>query len=266
MCKSKLEKTVESFRKLYTILERLHAPGGCPWDQKQTQRSMAPLLLEEAYEAMDAIDRKDRAAASEELGDLMMNVLLTCIVAEKDGDFNAPEVMEKISAKLVHRHPHVFGDVDFGKEEQFLQRWEALKREERKSKNQDTSAVAGIPSALPELMRGLKLVEKLKRSGARLPIFGDPVEKAREGLEALSNLPEDASKEAREAVVGDLILSHIFWCATHEINPEMALKSKLTSLEAAFRRVEAELGDRLDKADTEELQKLWEEHSGEINQ
>ncbi|MFH2000035.1 MAG: MazG family protein [Planctomycetota bacterium] len=262
MHENKTEKTVEAFKELYAILERLHAPGGCPWDQKQTQRSMAPLILEEAYEATDAIDRRDSEATSEELGDLLMNVLLTCIVADKDDDFDTPEVLNKISAKLIHRHPHVFGDVDFGREEQFLRRWEALKRKERKSKNQDTSAVAGIPSALPGLLRALKFVEKLKRSGAKLPIFGDPVEKAKERLALLPSLDADSTKEAKEDAIGDLFLAQVFWCAAQDINPEMALKSKLNHLEKSFRSVEETLGDRLDKADSEELEKLWKKNAG----
>lgn len=246
-------KTTERFQELLLILKRLRAPDGCPWDRKQTCESMAPRIVEEAYEVADAVDSGSSGKMSEELGDLSMNIFLTCLIAEEAGLFDTEEVLRKIAVKLIGRHPHVFGDAGPMEEERFLKVWEELKRRERLEKNEDTSLVAGIPRAMPALLRGLKMAQKLRRANERLPLFRDLEQRIRDGVEALLH---DASG-ADEERVGELMLDLAVLSAERNVDPEKALRRRLNSLGTTFRRVEEALQEGLSDAGIDEIDPLW---------
>jgi len=257
------DETLNACEGLLAILKRLRAPDGCPWDRKQSEQTMAPLILEEAFELADAVaaGRPDKAA--EEMGDLFMNVFMTGLIAEEGGRFTLKEVFDKIAAKLVNRHPHVFGDETNKSVDAVLHRWEDIKRSEREAGNEDASAVAGVPRAMPGLLRAFRVAEKLRRTGADLPPFREPVERAAGFLDQLKGMaPESLPREVMEGVVGELLLALCNAAALLGVNPEMALRRAVSGEEDAFRRAEASLGRRLETAEPEEIDRCWEEDLG----
>lgn len=236
--KDSTPKALQGFENLYKILQKLRSPDGCPWDRKQTEKSMAPLILEEAYEVVDAIEGGDSEKVAEELGDLCMNLFMTCLIAEEKGLFDASSVFSAISAKLVNRHPHVFDDHGPMEEEHFLHLWEKIKREERKSRNQDTSAVAGIPAALPALQRALRLLDKMKRAGIPMPVLEPSEQQCRRLFEDLISMQDIDDATIRDKAAGSLLVDIVLFCVERKINPEMALRAELTDLENKFRELE----------------------------
>jgi MazG family protein len=254
---SDTERAVEAFQRLYEILKRLRGPEGCPWDRKQTQKSMAPLILEEAYEVAEAIEEGGGDAVAEELGDLSMNFLMTCLIASEAGAFETSVVLHKIAEKLVQRHPHVFGGEGPMEEERFLRRWEDIKKSERRSKNKDASVLAGVPKAMPALLRALRMVEKLKRTDADLPVLRKPLERASALLEAFDEAGAGQRSEEDAETIGRLFLCLTVACSDRKINPEMALQAALGRLERTFRCAEAELGDRLGRVEGKEWDRIW---------
>jgi tetrapyrrole methylase family protein/MazG family protein len=252
-----MQKCIEAFEALIVVLKRLRAPEGCPWDRKQTEQTMAPLLLEEAYEAVDAIGSGQDEKMAEELGDLSMNLLMICLIAEERGAFGVEDVFRKITTKLIHRHPHVFKETRRIRVDHVLKQWEELKREERQEQHEDTSAVAGIPGAMPTLLRSIRLVEKIKRTGAALDFLENSGEKVTGLLEAVLTGKEEAGDDADAGAAGELLLAVVLMCLDRKINPEMALRSHLRSLEQAFRALEVALGDRLGNATREEVERIW---------
>jgi MazG family protein len=254
------DETLRACEGLLAILKRLRAPDGCPWDRKQTEETMAPLILEEAFELADAVadGRPDKAA--EEMGDLFMNVFMTGLIAEEGGRFTLKQVFERIASKLVNRHPHVFGDETRDSVDAVLHRWEDIKRGEREASNEDASAVAGVPRAMPGLLRAFRVAEKLRRTGANLPPFRDPLERAAASLDRLRGMkPDSLPREVMAGTVGELFLELCNAAAILGVNPEMALRSAVTHEEEAFRRTEAALGRRLEDAPAEEIDRCWEE-------
>src|SRR5439155_15848559 len=143
------------------LMTTLRGPNGCPWDRKQTLPSLKPFIVEEAYEVIDAIDRQDRRALSEELGDYLLQVVFIAEIARQEGSFDIYDVITGIHDKLVRRHPHVFGDVEAKDAEQVLVNWEKLKNEERKAENK--SVLDGVPQSLPALLKASRLTEKAAR-------------------------------------------------------------------------------------------------------
>lgn len=205
---------------LLELIERLLGPGGCPWDQKQTLASMRPNLMEEAYEVIEAIDLEDNSHMEEELGDLLFNVIFLCRLAKKEGRFTLEDVLTRLVAKLIYRHPHVFGEAECKNGEEVLKQWERIKHIEDKGKNRH-SLLDGIPKNLPSLARAQKMLKKLKKS---------PEQSFFSKMEPTNLSPEELAGER-------------LWELTQEldnqgIQVEQALQKKLTQLEAAYRASE----------------------------
>ncbi len=258
----KKQEAVNAFEELLAILIRLRGPQGCPWDRRQTEKSMAPLILEEAYEATEAIMRGEQDNVAEELGDLSMNVVMTSLIAEERGGFELSEMFKRISRKLVKRHPHVF-EKDGSRaidEKEVLGRWEVIKQGERLEKKQDSSCVAGVPKSMPALLRAVRLLQKLKRTGLDLPLL-----QYRDGgsIGASTVLPfrKNGSKQQQdfEQEAGETLLGQVIACVEGGINPELCLIKQLDSMEKAFRHMEKELGGRLFHVSREEIARLWRE-------
>jgi MazG family protein len=255
---SGFDETLRACEGLLAILKRLRAPDGCPWDRKQTEETMAPLILEEAFELADAVSDGRPEKAAEEMGDLFMNVFMTGLIAEEGGRFTLKEVFDGIAAKLVNRHPHVFGDEGKKSVEAVLHRWEDIKRGEREASNEDTSAVAGVPRAMPGLLRAFRVAEKMRRTGADLPPFREPLQRAEEHLDRLRGMePGSLPREVMEGVVGEILLALCNAAALLGVNPEMALRGAVSREEEDFRRAEAALGRGLQKAPPEEIDREW---------
>src|SRR3954467_2187388 len=173
--------TGERFERAVSIMARLRAPGGCPWDREQTFDSIKPFTLEETYEVLEAIDNRDWDELTGELGDLLLQVLFYAEMAQEEKHFSIDDVLDRLSNKLVNRHPHVFGDVEANTSAEVLKNWEAIKAEEKKKKlesgaaksarpeEQPKSVLAGVSKAMPSLMEAFKLSSRAARVGFEWP-------------------------------------------------------------------------------------------------
>ena len=242
--------------RLLEIVTRLRAPDGCPWDRKQTEQSMAPHLLEETYEALDAIQAEDADESCEELGDVLMNVLMIAQIAGEAGRFDAEDVARAISDKLVRRHPHVFGDVQADDADQVLENWEAIKQKEKG--DAPRSVLAGVPTALPALLRAYRIGEKAARVGFEWPDREGPREKLTEELGELDAALDAGDQDAAEHELGDVLFSVVNLARHAKINPEMALRRTIDRFHARFSFIESELGERLREASLEEMESAWQ--------
>lgn len=245
--------------RLLQIITRLRAPGGCPWDREQTEVTMAPHLLEEAYEAVDAIQAGTPQASCEELGDVLMNVLMIAQIAAEEGRYDAEDVARGIADKLVRRHPHVFGDVRADSADEVLTNWERIKKEEkREAGNAPRGALDGVPANLPALLQASRIGEKASRAGFDWPDLQGPRGKIDEELRELDEAVATGDVAAIERELGDVLFSLVNLARHTGVNPEMALRGTNARFRHRFGRVEAELGDRLADASLEAMEAIWQ--------
>lgn len=268
--------------RLIEIMAALRAPGtGCPWDLEQTFATIAPYTIEEAYEVADAIQRGDLADLKDELGDLLLQVVYHARMAEEENAFSFGDVVEAITAKMIRRHPHVFGDADAraaGMEKGFWSRIKAeekaAKRAERGADAPDASLLDDVPHGLPGLTRAIKLQDKAAKVGFDWPSLGPVFEKLREEFEELSEvaLPADPRGDApdgsavRNAKIeeeyGDLLFVMANVARHLNLDPEAALRAANGKFERRFQHIErrlAEQGRAPEVSSLEEMDALWDE-------
>lgn len=257
--------------RLLEIVRRLRAPDGCPWDREQTLESMAPHLLEEAFEAVDAIRKGLHREACEELGDVLMNVLMLSRIAHEDQRFDHEDVARTVADKLVRRHPHVFGPEAAGtggggkSAEQVLTDWEAIKRAEAAERatadgteERPRSVLDGVPDALPALQRAQRVGEKAARTGFDWPDADGPRRKLDEELDELDEAIAGGEPSAVEDELGDVLFSAVNLARHHGVHAETALQRTIDKFRARFAAVEHELGERLGAAGLDELEAAWQ--------
>jgi ATP diphosphatase len=237
-----------SLSDLVEIMRRLRDPqNGCEWDRAQNFETIAPYTIEEAYEVADAIARGDMADLKDELGDLQLQVVYHARMAEEIGAFAIDDVIAAICAKMIRRHPHIFGD------EAHSPGWETLKAAERHH-HEDKSALAGVAHALPALRRAEKLQRRAARVGFDWPDISGPRAKI---FEELEELDAATSAQEREAELGDLLFSVVNYARHLDIDPETALREAGLRFENRFRRVE-EIADKpLKDMNIDQLEELW---------
>lgn len=256
---------LDAIARVLAIVDRLRASDGCPWDLEQTVASLAPSLVEEAHEAVEAIDQKDDRATTEELGDLLLVVTLIAKVAEQDGGrFDFAAVARTVGEKLVRRHPHVFGEVQVDSSAQALSNWEKIKEEERKDAKKDASALAGVPVALPALQRAARVSAKAVSAGFKWDDARGALAKVKEEVRELEEAFAGGSQERIEAELGDVLLATAFLGSYLGLDPELATRTALRRFEARFRCMEAKLGERLRTAELGEKMRAWEAAKGEV--
>ena len=240
---------------LVEIMRRLRDPQtGCEWDREQTFETIAPYTIEEAYEVADAIERGDMQGLRDELGDLQLQVVYHSRIAEERGAFTIADVMEAISAKMIRRHPHIFG------EDSESPGWEALKAAERGQRD-DTSAIAGVALALPALKRAEKIQSRAARVGFDWPDISGPRAKIDEEL---AEIEAAVTEEEREAELGDLLFSVVNYARHLGIDPETALRQATARFETRFRRVEEIAAKPLKGMDIDALESLWQRAKREV--
>ncbi|MGH7612385.1 MAG: MazG family protein [Candidatus Dormibacteria bacterium] len=225
------DEELAQLRGLFEVMERLRAPGGCPWDRAQTHRSLLPFLLEETYEAIQAIEEGAPAGVAEELGDLLVEVAMHCAIAAQAGQFGIGEVAERARVKMVGRHPHVFspgGEADL---DSVVRNWEDLKREEKPHR---ASRLDGIPTALPALALAAAVLRR--SSQGEPPSAGAAASALRLELEALEAAPADPARTERS--LGSLLLAAVALARAHDVDAEAALRRAATSLRARRRQEE----------------------------
>lgn len=244
----------EAFARVVTVMARLRAPGGCPWDREQTHRSLSRYLLEETYETLEAIDSSDLDALRDELGDLVLQVLFHANIAWEEGSFTIADVCDHLAAKLVRRHPHVFGSVSVSGARDVVERWELQKRTER-----GTDVMDGIPGALPALARAAKLSGRAAGVGFELPDPRAAADKLRGELdEALA--ADDPAALDREA--GDVLFAAAVFARKVGVEPEDALRRANQRFESRFRQIErrvADAGRVLESLSADEWREYWEQ-------
>ena len=290
--------TGERFERAVSIMARLRGPGGCPWDREQTFDSIKPYTLEETYEVLEAIDNRDWDELPGELGDLLLQVLFYAQMAKDQGTFSIDEVLDRLSDKLVDRHPHVFGDVKAETSSEVLRNWEALKAEEKKkrleaggtkaatpkSDEKPESVLAGISAAMPALLEAHKLSSRASRVGFDWPNVQGLFEKLREETEELQEqlkefpapgpqppgrgvagagrpqISEDL-RDRLEGELGDLFFVLVNIARYLSLDPESALKKTNRKFKRRFQWMEEQLraSDRSPQdASMEELESLWQ--------
>lgn len=266
-------KPSSDISRLLEIMAALRTPGtGCPWDLEQDFASIAPYTIEEAYEVVDAIERGDLADLKDELGDLLLQVVFHARMAEEQGAFAFPDVVEAITRKLIRRHPHVFGNARDLSPEDVKGLWDEIKREEKTERRaardrmgmpletHETGFLGGIPAALPALTRAQKLTAKAAKVGFDWPDAAQVIDKIHEELEEVKEASSSGERDRIEDEIGDLLFSVTNLARHFDIDPERALRGTNAKFERRFKAIEKALEDQgksLDEATLDEMEKLW---------
>jgi MazG family protein len=289
-----MSTTGERFERAVSIMERLRAPGGCPWDREQTFDSIKPYTLEETYEVLEAIDNRDWPELAGELGDLLLQVLFYSEMAKEQSSFSIDDVLDRLSTKLIDRHPHVFGDAKADTSDDVKRNWEAIKVEERKKKqgseqasasttNEKHSILGGVSSAMPSLLEAHKLSSRAAQAGFDWPniegLFDKLHEETAELSRELAHFPEPGPRPQGRGVagsgrtsvpeqlqsrleeeVGDLFFVLVNVARYLSVDPESALRKTNRKFKRRFQWMEDRLfesGRSPDQASMEELEDLW---------
>jgi MazG family protein len=251
-------QTHAAMDRLIGIVARLRGPDGCPWDREQTLDSLRPYLIEESYELLESLDADDPDHHREELGDVLLQVLLQARIREEMGAFSFTDVAQGLADKLVHRHPHVFGDVTVRDARDVVRNWEAIKSREKPERA--GSALDGVPVALPSLQRAQRVQTRASRVGFdwpdAAPVLDKVVEELGETREAIAGgAPERVGEE-----LGDLLFSVVNLARVHGVNAEEALRRATQRFIRRFRAVEVQVrqaGRNVRDCSLEELDALW---------
>lgn len=258
----------KAFDELIAVMGRLRAPGGCPWDAEQTYVSLAPYLLEEAYETFDAIHEADEsgdtAHLTEELGDLLLQVVFHSTIATEKGDFTIDEVAAGITKKLILRHPHVFGDEKLENAKDVLDNWDTLKANERKANGKaepaKESVLNDVPVHFPALLEGLKISKKAAKTGFDWENIDQIFEKISEEIAELKSAIEDGNEENISEEIGDVLFTVVNLARRLDVEPESALKRTNRKFRKRFGFIEKELaasGKKPDQSNLLEMDELW---------
>lgn len=262
----------QSVDQLREIISRLRAPGGCPWDREQTAFSLRPSLVEEAYEVVDAIEREDAADLQEELGDLLINILMQAEIASEQNNFSLDAIADTASEKLIRRHPHVFGDSSAQSSEAVLTQWEEIKRAERAAKvgkggsgEPPPSLLDGVARAFPALVRAQKIQKKAAKAKFDWERPKDVVEKIREELVEVEAELSDAGREGAEErlseEMGDLLFAVVNLARALSIDSETALQAATDKFMKRFAFMESIIPSEKSFSDLSlaEMNALWDQ-------
>lgn len=227
----------------------------CPWDKKQTIHSLRSLTIEETYELADAIIQEDYKGIKEELGDLLLHILFYSKIGSEQQAFTLQEVIETISEKLIHRHPHIYGDVKVENDEEVKQNWEKLKRQEGKK-----SLLEGVPNSLPAMVKALRMQDKTRQVGFEWKHIDQVWDKVEEEMSELkSAVDSHASITEIELELGDVFFALINYARFLKLDPETALEKVNQKFKNRFQYIEQHAGKPLDEMSLEEMDVLWNE-------
>ena len=245
---------------LLEIMRSLRAPGGCPWDAEQNHESIRKNLIEETYEVVEAIDKKDSGMLLEELGDLLMQVVFHAQMEEEKGVFNFDDVADGVCKKLIERHPHVFGEVEVSGVDDVLDNWDAIKRR-KKGQKKGSEPMLSVPRELPALMRAAKIQQKASAVGFDWPDVSGAYDKIIEETQELRKAVESGVQDDVIEELGDLLFSVVNVSRFLKCDAEEALTAASDKFINRFIRVEQlakENGVDMEKASLEKLDKLWD--------
>jgi len=262
MTDSKKHDKEQTFSALVDVIHRLRAPGGCPWDREQTHESLKPFIIEEAWELCDAIDGKKTADICEELGDLLLQILLQAEIAAEEKSFDIKDVCNGIKNKLIHRHPHVFADTSVRGSSEVVANWENIKKTEKKDR---TGHLSGIPDSFPALFMAHTLSRRASRVGFDWKNARDVRDKVDEELKELEQAVSSGNTQDIENELGDLLFSIANYARHLDVEPEQALRKACRKFRSRFELMENELkaqGTGLTDTGVDLLNELWEKAKG----
>jgi len=247
---------------LLSLIRTLRSPAGCPWDRAQGRKDLGRYLINEAYEVLDALAEDRPAAVREELGDLLFQILFLVVLAEEEGSFGLADVTAEVSAKMIRRHPHVFGDVTVRDAAEVKFNWEEIKKGEKGEAGEKRGLLDGIPRSLPALRKAQEAGRRAARAGFDWTGTEGVLEKIREETRELEEALAAGSKERTGEEIGDLLFSVVNLARHVSVDAEDALGTTVRKFRHRFRYIEQELGRRgrpLAAATLEEMDRLWEE-------
>jgi len=254
LSKRKLEDLIE-------IMAKLRGNPGCPWDKAQTHESLKPYVIEEAHEVVDAIDRKSSKDLIEELGDLLLQIVFHCRIAQERGDFDIGDVIEGICEKMIRRHPHIFGHVTVDGTQQVLRNWEEIKREEKDMKSEAESMMS-LPKSLPALMKAFKVQEKAARVGFDWDDVKGALDKVYEELDELQEVYNAGNSDKIREEMGDLLFACVNVARFLQVEPELALNDAVKKFINRFNFIEeaaAKFDKDLKDMSLQEMEELWQQ-------
>ena len=249
------------FEALLSLMGRLRGEGGCPWDREQTRDSLKPYLIEETYEALEALDEGQTDHIVEELGDVLFQVVFHCQIAQERGEFAMAEVLHKVLQKMTSRHPHVFADAQVADARQALSQWERIKRAEGRGDGSPRSALDGVPQSLPSLLRAQRLQVKAGRVGFDWPTWREAWSKVREEMAETDEAVTAGDAARIKGEIGDLLFSLVNVARLLDIDAEDSLRKAADTFTRRFKEVEAAMradGRQVDEASAEDLDREWE--------
>jgi tetrapyrrole methylase family protein / MazG family protein len=262
-----MDRKYADIEKLEGLVERLRGENGCPWDKEQTRETLKPMLIEESYEVLDALDSEDPVELKEELGDLLFQVVFHAQISKERGEFSLADVIDRSHEKMVRRHPHIFGNADLKTAVEVLKNWEDIKAAEKgipssSLPESERSLLDGIPSKLPALHRAYQMTSKASRVGFDWGHLEDILRKLQEETNELleAQKRQDAQKVADE--VGDLLFVVVNIARFLGVDPETALGRSNRKFHRRFRHIESTIkqqGRELKNASLAEMDALWEE-------
>ncbi len=245
--------------RLIDIMKLLRSEEGCPWDREQTHESLKKYLIEETYEYLEVVDLDDKARMCEELGDVLLQIVFHALIAEENGDFNIEDVINGVCDKMIHRHPHVFGDVSAETSSQVLKNWEEIKKKEKGVKDQ-TSVLQDVPKNLPALMRSYKVQQKAAQVGFDWTEPSDVFAKLREEIDELEVEFNKHNKDGMEDELGDVLFSVVNLSRFLKVHPELSLTQATNKFISRFEYIERKAvleGKILEEMTLEEMEALW---------
>jgi len=251
------------FNQLVKLMKQLRSEEGCPWDIEQTHHSLKPYLLEECYEALEALDSENDDDLVAELGDVLLQVVFHSQIASESNRFDIEDVCRSIVEKLIRRHPHVFGDKLAKDKQQVLENWDAIKSQEKKQAgHENKSHLDGIPKNIPALMRSQHLQQRAAKQGFDWPNLDGPLEKLKEECDELIEACQQESIEQIEDEFGDMLFSIVNVARSLELDAEQSLRGATNKFERRFRAIEQKLhGQEIEMADLnlQQLDEIWHE-------
>ncbi len=250
----------EKFEKLLAIMRTLRAPGGCPWDREQTLLTLRRYLIEETYEVLDAIERGDWNDLAEELGDLQLQIVFQARIARDEGLFDISDVLDRINAKLIRRHPHVFAKESVAGAAGVSERWEAIKAQEKASNAAGDGILDGVPRRQPAVLEAYGVSKKAAQAGFDWEKFADLGRKLNEELGEIAAASKAGDAQQIEDEVGDLLFTAVNVARYLKVDPETALKRANARFRERFGRIEEGLAARgrgFEESSLDELEALW---------
>ena len=253
---------IAEFKDLIEIVRALRAPEGCPWDREQTMESLRYHILEEAHELIESIEEQDAKGVREECGDVLLHVVFLASLAQEQGLFDMRDIIQTLSDKLVRRHPHVFSDTSVSGSDEVSKNWERIKAEERKEKERDSSAMAGVPKGLPGLLRAHRIQDKAAKKGFDWPEGEISAVKAKvlEELEEIREALLLGDIEATGEELGDSLFAMVNLTRHLGLNAESLIQQACNKFSARFRHVEDLVMDssrNWEDFSLEELEEYW---------